>query len=247
MATARRATSAGTGAGATVSTRIPWSWTFRPTGKAATRPSRPRATTTDSSISKPARVSARSGVPRVPAEPAPRVVQIGRGGDPDLAASVVATDRDLEPERQVQLGRRLQHFARVNERPPRRHRHAGRLDEPSLGEPILGHEQRLEPGPHGSPRRHRLHHGRRDMLELVGHDVRTVGKLDRGFDVVVRADDDAIGDRRGRAVGVGIEHPDPVAHRAGGQRQHPPELAAAEDADDGRRRGSVTVGPPAEV
>ena len=73
------------------------------------------------------------------------------------------------------------------------------------------------------------------MLELVGDDIRAIGELDRGIDVGVRADDHPIGNRRGGAVGVGIEHPDPVAHRPGGQRQHPPELAAAEDADDGRR------------
>ena len=74
------------------------------------------------------------------------------------------------------------------------------------------------------------------MLELVGHDVADLGQPQRRIDVVVAADDDQVGDGRCRATGIGVEHGDPVAHRARRHPEHAPELAASEDAD---RRGRL--------
>ncbi len=61
MAAARSATSVGMGAGATLSARIPWSWTLREIGKVRIRPSKLRATMTDTSASNAISASARSG------------------------------------------------------------------------------------------------------------------------------------------------------------------------------------------
>ena len=74
------------------------------------------------------------------------------------------------------------------------------------------------------------------MLQLVGHDVAQLGQPQRRPDVVVRADDQLIGDGGRRAVGIRVEDRDPIAHRACRLAEHPPELAAAQDADDRRRR-----------
>ena len=52
----------------------------------------------------------------LPPEPLPGVVELGDVGDPELAAAVVATDRQLEPERQAEVrrgGTRLVHGRRT--------------------------------------------------------------------------------------------------------------------------------------
>ena len=60
------------GAGATLSARIPASWTLRDGGKADVRPSRSRARITDSSDSKSISASSSSGRPSIAAERAHR-------------------------------------------------------------------------------------------------------------------------------------------------------------------------------
>ena len=69
------------------------------------------------------------------------------------------------------------------------------------------------------------------MLELIRHDGAVTGQLDCRVDVVVWSLDETIGDRPSRTVRVRIEDRDPVAQRARGEPEHPPELAAAQDAD----------------
>jgi hypothetical protein len=71
------------------------------------------------------------------------------------------------------------------------------------------------------------------MLGVEGHHVDLAGELERGVDVVERADHHLVGDLAGRAARVAIEHDDAIAHAARGDRQHAAELAAAEDADGG--------------
>ena len=105
----------------------------------------------------------------------------------------------------------------------------------------------VAPGSDRDQRLDRLHDGRRDVLQLVGHDVAATGQPQRGADVVVGADHQLVGDGRARAVDVGVEDRDAVAHRPGGLGEHPAELAATEDADRGgrqdrlRRMGVVTL------
>ena len=241
MAVARSATSALTGAGATDSTRIPASWRLRAIGNGAVCPWTSRASTIDSSHLERQLALDEQRRARRPAEPRPGVVQLRDVGDPELPAPVVAADRQLEPERQAELpGGRARRLRRAD-LAPRRDADARRFHEPALGEPVLGDGQRAVPGAHRQPGLDRRDDVRGDMLELVGHDRAPVGESQRRPDVVVRPDDDPIRDRRGRAVRIRVQHRDPVAHRPRREREHPPQLAAAQDADhrgrqDRRRR-----------
>ena len=170
------------------------------------------------------------------AECLPGVVEVGGVHDPDLAAPVVPADRQLEPERQAEVGGRSPSLRHGPDLAPRRHRDPGALHEPALGEPVLGDEQGPKPGPDGHHRRARLDHLGRDVLQLVGHDGTQAGQPPRRRDVVVRTDDDLVRDRRGRTLRIRVEDRDPVAHRPRRHGQHPTELAATEDPDDGGRR-----------
>ena len=170
IATARAATSAAIGAGATDSTRIPASWVFRATGKAAHRPIEP-ASDDDRQLRLEIELAlGEQGGSGRPAEPLPGVVELRRVGDPELTSPVIAADRQLEPERQAELpggGGRLGHgpdFA------PRRDGDPGALDEPPLGQAVLGDDQRPESRPDRDDRCQRLDHVGGDMLELVGDD-----------------------------------------------------------------------------
>ncbi len=169
------------------------------------------------------------------AKPLPGIIEVGQVGDPQLAPAVVPPDRALEPHRQTELlggGLRLGNRSDLR---PRRHGCAGVLDESALGQPVLGHDQRPVPGPDRDDGRNGLDDRRRDVLELVGHDGARIGQAKRRPDVVVGADDELVGDRRRGTVRIRVEDRHPIAHRAGRHPEHPPELAAAEDADDGRR------------
>src|SRR5207247_304492 len=79
----------------------------------------------------------------------PGGLQLGHAADPELAAAVIATARDLEPQREVQRCRALaQRLERPNLTPFRRG--DSKLgQEPSLRQPILGHEQREDAWPNG--------------------------------------------------------------------------------------------------
>ena len=63
----------------------------------------------------------------------------------------------------------------------------------------------------------------------------SLGQPEGTADVVVARQDHAVGDRGCGAIGIRVEHDDPIAHRPRGQREHPAELSAAEDADRRRR------------
>jgi hypothetical protein len=76
----------------------------------------------------------------------------------------------------------------------------------------------------------------RDVLELGG-DRRAAGReLVEGGIVVVIDAEMAFGDLAGRAVLVGVEHPDLVAHFVGGGNEEAAELAATEHAENGWRQ-----------
>ena len=100
---ARSAISAGTGAGATDSARMPASCVLRASGKAAERPSTPRATMIDTSMSNAISASARRTSPGGPAEPLERPVDVRGRPDADLAPAVVPAGRGLDPQRQAEL------------------------------------------------------------------------------------------------------------------------------------------------
>ena len=245
--------STGGGAGATDSTRIPASWRLRATGKARLSPSAPRATMADTSQAKSSSSSRRRPVAAVAAERREPGLELGPGllagvrDEAHLAPAVVAADRSLEPERRSGIGGlgaqlpggppqvvERAHFA------PGRDRGSGAHEEPSLGEPVLGHPQRVETRPDVPLGIEIGDQVGVDVLQLVRDDVAAGGHLAGGPAVVVAADDHAIGHARRRAGRIGIEDRHAVAHPPRGHGQHPAELATAEDAD-GRARSQRLV------
>ena len=126
-------------------------------------------------------------------------------------------------------------------------RAAGRLHEPAFGDPVLGADQRVATGTDRPAELEGANHVGRHVLEFVGHDGGDVGQPHGRADVVVRAQDDLVGDGRRRAVRIGIEHGHPVAQRAGRLGEHPTELAPAQDPDDRRRRDRASPQPGTAV
>ena len=123
------------------------------------------------------------------AEALDRIVDLGRADQADLAAAVVAAGRDLESQRQAELvGGRPQVVGRAD-LAPRRDRRAGRLEEPPLGEPVLGHVERHAPGRTGPIASTASTTLEGDVLQLVGDDVARLGQPEGRPDVVVAGDD----------------------------------------------------------
>ncbi len=201
-----------------------------------------RATTIDSSPSKANSRSASSGTPGSRPSRAQAHVELGGVGDPELSPAVVAADRQLEADRQAQRVGGAASLGGRSDLAPGCDADAGRFDESPFGETVLGDRQRSMAGTDRQPSLERGHDLGRHVLQLVGDHRAPVRQPQRGSDVVVRAHDDSIRDRRGRAVGVGIEDGDPIAHRPRGEGEHPSELTAAEDPDDGRRQDRRTRG-----
>ncbi len=171
-----------------------------------------------------------------PAEARQRAIDVVRSLQPELAAAVVATGRDLQPERETQGVGGLAEVGRGADLAPWGDVHARGLEEPPLGDPVLGDMQRQPSGPDGPQLIDRIDDLGRDVLELIGHDVAQARESKRRPDVVIGTDDDPIRDAGSGAIGIGVEDDDAVAHRSGGEADHPTELAPAEDADRGRRR-----------
>ena len=193
--------------------------------------------------------SARNAIAVRATQPLDGALEIVGRGQSELAAAVVAARRRLETEGQT---KRIGCRAQVGRRPdlaPRRDLGTGRFREASLGQAVLGHGQRHAPGPDGDDGIDRCHDIDRDVLQLVGHDIAEAREPEGRPDIVVPGDDQAIGEGRGRAVGVGVQDGDPVAHRACGKREHPPQLAASKEADGGGRgdRGAVHAEPMLDV
>ena len=192
-------------AGARDVRRIPSSCTFSTSGQKRVSPSRPRTASSDSSRSKETRSSRTwSG-----SWPRPCLHQT-------LALSVVAEPAGLQERRE---GLHLVVDA------------GGRDPEPAeellLDEPVL---RRLERG--GT--RDRAHAPRRldrDVLELVGDGRRAVREPVEQLRIVVGADEQ-LPHLAGRRVGGRIEEPEREPERDPGEREHPPELTAPDDADD---------------
>ena len=77
----------------------------------------------------------------------------------------------------------------------------------------------------------------RDVLELVGDDLGAVGEPVEELGIVVLADQQ-LADVAGRRVRRRIEETEREAERDPRKREHPPQLAAADDADDHASSGS---------
>ena len=173
--------------------------------------------------------------PRRAAEPLDRAVDLGGRGDADLPAAVVAAGGRLEPQRQAEPIGCGTELIRGADLAPRRDGDAGAFDEPPLGEAVLGHDQRVAAGPDRPGRVDRADDVGGDVFELVGHDRAPFRQPLGGTDIVIRGEDQLVGDDGSRTVRVRVEDRDPIAHGPGRDGQHPAELAAAQDADRGRR------------
>ena len=163
-----------------------------------------------------------------------RGLDVRRPSDAHLAAPVVPARRHLDPERRAEVRGGDCERLRRRDGTPRGNRNAGPLHEPPLRQAVLRHAQWLEPRADRYPLDGGADDVEREVLKLVRDDVGVLRQVQRRLDVVVGTDNDPIRDRGGGTVGIGVEDHDPVAHRAGRKPEHPPELAAAEDADRGR-------------
>ena len=90
--------------------------------------------------------------------------------------------------------------------------------------------------PHRHPLYETFERRGRHVLELRGDDINDRAEGVEGSAVVVVSDGLGSRDSCGRAAWLGREDVTAVTERRGGERQHPAELAAAEDADSGARR-----------
>ena len=177
----------------------------------------------------------------------PRRLDLCRGvaGNPDLAPAVVPADCNFEPQRHTERGDARRKVGAGVHLAPGRHRGVDRFEESALGQPVLRARERMQSRAQRPASRDGLGRGEPDVLELVGDDVALLGQAHGRLDVVVGRDDVLVGNARCRATGIGVENGDAVAERAGRQRQHPPQLAATEDADrgaNGDRAGRVGHG-----
>ncbi len=110
--------------------------------------------------------------------------------------------------------------------------------------------ERVRAGPHGhAVRRQRAQVVGRHVLVVEGHHRGAGGHRAQRLEVAVVADDGVRDDLgRGDALGLG-QQPQRHAERGGRLRQHPGELAAADDRD-GRSvvgHGETLVTPPARA
>src|SRR5262249_13844929 len=171
------------------------------------------------------RLRAAQGVPGRPG--------LFRAVDPGLPLAVVAERRALQDGGEAD---RRQPRLEVG---GRAHRGGGRNPEARAREERVFSEAMLRRVEHGPLRPHRHDGGRGlrgrkgDVLEFESHDRDAAGERAHGLEVVVGRAHLDVGDLAGGAVAVGGEGVDPIAHPARREREHPPELAAAEDADRG--------------
>ena len=159
-----------------------------------------------------------------------------------LALAVVAEAGGLEDRRQPDRGHRSGQVGVRCDRGVRPDSQPDPLDERFLGRPVLGDGDCVRAGRHDSAGGESLECGRRRVLELCRHHCAAGGHFVEGAGVVVRRDEVLVDDVAHGCVGIRVEGDDLVPHRPCGDGQHPPELAATEDAD--RRRRENRPGRP---
>ena len=106
---------------------------------------------------------------------------------------------------------------------------------------VLGDGHGRRGGADRQPRGEPLEHRSRDVLELGRDRGALIGKLIEGGRVVVGGDDLVVGDLAGGAPGIRLEHDDAISHDARAEREHAPELPAAQHARAWRPAGSSGI------
>ncbi len=165
--------------------------------------------------------------------------RVGGLHDPPLALAVVAVAAGLEDAGGADLRDGPREVGRRIDRGERRGPAAQPGDEALLAQPVL---RRLQRAPVGNGRL--LERGQRrdgDVLELVGDDRAVVRELCQRFGIVPLGAGERGAHFRRHALGFGRVDVAAVAELRRGDRDHPAELAAAEDAD-GRAGGDHAWG-----
>ena len=109
--------------------------------------------------------------------------------------------------------------------------YADAVKEALFGEAVLADLQRPGRREDGNVLGKPAGGGDRHVLELIGDDGREACQFGERLRVVIGGDDLPVGELRGGAIGLRLEYGGAVAEPGGGQRQHAPELAAADNAD----------------
>ena len=174
------------------------------------------------------------------AEPGPRRVGVGGGPQHRLPFAVVAEPPRLEDGGAAQAGERPVEVSAIADGHEGGHRHAELPEERLLGETVLGDLEGRRRRKDGHAGGETVGGGHRHVLEFVGHGLQALGEAVEGRRVVVRSHDQ-LADGARRRAGVRVEDAEAEAQRKAGQREHPPELAAADDAErHGRRVGTAS-------
>ena len=164
-------------------------------------------------------------------QPGPRGRRIRQLVDAELALAVIAGAAVLDDALPVEPLEARTQIELARDRCPARLRHAETIEELLLDLTILDRAQHARARPHRRVTLELLEDLGRDMLGIERDHVDLLREQHGRFEIVERPDDDAIGDLRGRAARIRIEHDDAIAHRARRERHHPAELAPAEHAD----------------
>ena len=178
-----------------------------------------------------------------PLQDARRAAERAEGGgevasvpDRRLPLAVVAEAPRLQDRRPPELGHRARHAAGRVDGDERRGPDAEGRQKLLLDKPVLARGQRRRVGPDGAQGGQHLGRARRHVFEFVGDHLDAGGECLQRRLVLVGRHRGRARDLEGGAVGVGAIHVGAQPEPRGGERQHPPELAAAENADRRPRR-----------
>ncbi len=163
----------------------------------------------------------------------PSGIGLVRHHDPRLTLAVIAEAPGLQHGRRTDLRQSRVEPGPVVDRRERGGASAQAGHEALFLQPVLRdlqrpgrRVQRLEPGQRGGG----------DILEFVGDDVHARREPRQRGRIAERALREMAGDLGGNTVGIGCVDMGAIAELRGGDRKHPPQLAAADDADGGAGR-----------
>ena len=166
----------------------------------------------------------------------PSRIGFRRRHEPRLALSIIAQPPRFQDRGRADLGHGRVEPRAIVDRSEGRGATAERGDEALFRQPVLRDLERA---------RRRVKHGvlgqcleraGGDILELVGHHVDLVSEARQRVGIVERPAGEARGHlRRGRCL-CGRVDMAAIAQRRGGEREHPPELSAPDNADGRARR-----------
>ena len=167
--------------------------------------------------------------------------QVRPGQDLDLALAVIAEAARLQHARPPQRRDRGLEIGQRIHRAEGRHRQPLLGDEALLAQPVLRHRQRMRARMQRLAGREEGRRRRRHILEFIGHDVDGLGEARQRRLVLVRRHRLRRRHVEGRVLRLGREDMAGDAEIGRGERDHPGELAAADDAEHGAGRQRLTL------